>query len=53
MVIMARVIMTVMVMIVVVMVVVAMMGMGHGLILHAPGFCGKRQQKSARQSEGD
>ena len=31
-------------MIVVVMFVVAMMRMGHGLILHARAFCGKREQ---------
>jgi hypothetical protein len=40
--IMAVVAMIGMVMIVVMLVLVAMMGMGHGLILHAPKFCSKR-----------
>ena len=50
--IMARVAMIGMVMIVVVIVLVAMMRMGHGLILHAPEFCGKRKRPGARSGGG-
>lgn len=41
-----------MVMIVVVVCVVAMMRLGHGWILHAPEFCGKRKRADARSEGG-